>query len=62
MGENKGKQAKGKKYKQKKRKLNRKSVQKKKKRKWPHRDSNPHLDHLLGEKQAPRPLGHAAAE
>ena len=60
MGENKGKQAKGKKYKQKKRKLNRTSVQRK--RKWPHRDSNPHLDHLLREKSAPRPLGHAAAE
>ena len=61
MGENKGKQAKGKKYKQQKRKLNRKSVQRK--RKWPHRDSNPPLDHLLREKPAPRPLqGHVAAE
>ena len=57
MGENKGKQAKGKKYKQQKQKLNRKSVQRK--RKWPHRDSNPHL---LREKPAPRQLGHAAAE
>ena len=32
------------------------------KRKWPRRDSNPNLDHILRGKPAPRPLGHAAAE
>ena len=45
----------------KKTKTNRKkNVQRK--QKWPHRDSNPHLDHLLREQPAPRPLGHADAD